>query len=245
MTKILLAIFLSGFEVASITPCKPGTPAPPGEHMGMVQFTFPGGRFDARATTVNFLMEWAYGLLPFQHSGGPGWMGDQRYDIVAKAPGEASEAEMKEMAQALLAERFHLKVHRETREEPVLILTTGKTPPKLFPPKEGEKYALVVNPVKGGDGKVATYRVTGTRFSFAALNRHFAWVLDRVIVNETGLKGDFDFTLELTPDENSPNPLDPEVLIGAMRDQLGLVVKRQKAPVDFLVVDGAERVREE
>ena len=61
------------FEVASITPCKPGTPEPPGEHAGMVQFTYPGGRFDAKATTLKFLLEWAYGILPSQHSGGPDW----------------------------------------------------------------------------------------------------------------------------------------------------------------------------
>jgi hypothetical protein len=59
------------FEVASITPCKPGTPEPPGEHAAMVQFTFPGGRFTARATSVKFLIEWAYDIQPSQHTGGP------------------------------------------------------------------------------------------------------------------------------------------------------------------------------
>src|SRR3979411_3242117 len=69
------------FEVASITPCKPGTPEPPGEHAGMVQFVYPGGRFDAKATTVKYLLEWAYGILPAQHTGGPSWMETDRYDI--------------------------------------------------------------------------------------------------------------------------------------------------------------------
>ena len=73
------------FEVASITPCKPGTPEPPGEHAGMVQFTYPGGRFRASATTLTFLVEWAYDIQPFQHSNGPSWLGTDRYDIVAKA----------------------------------------------------------------------------------------------------------------------------------------------------------------
>src|SRR5215475_12717335 len=90
------------FEVASITPCPPGTPAPPGEHAGMVQFTYPGGRFTARATTVKFLLEWAYDLLPAQHSSGPGWMSADRYDIIANAPGGATDEEMKLMARTLL-----------------------------------------------------------------------------------------------------------------------------------------------
>src|SRR4051812_45000393 len=73
------------FEVASVTPCKPGTPEPPGEHAGMVQFIAPGGRFRAGATTLKFLLEWAYGIQPSQHSNGPSWMESDRYDIEAKA----------------------------------------------------------------------------------------------------------------------------------------------------------------
>ena len=63
--------------------------------------------------------------------------------------------------------------------------------------------------------------MVATRFSLAQLNETFARQLGRVIVDQTGLEGDFDFTLDLTPDENRPNPLDPSIIIGAMRDQLG------------------------
>src|SRR5579864_8373915 len=109
------------FEVASITPCKPDTPEPPGEHAGMVQFTFPGGRFRASATTLKFLLEWAYGIQPQQHSGGPSWMGTDRYDVVAKAEGNATDDQQKLMVQTLLAERFALKVHREKKQLPVYV----------------------------------------------------------------------------------------------------------------------------
>jgi uncharacterized protein (TIGR03435 family) len=61
-------------------------------------------------------------------------------------------------------------------------------------------------------------------------------------VNNTGLDGEFDFTLDLTPDDSRPNPMDPTFLIGAMREQLGLTLKFEKTGVDFLVIDGAERV---
>jgi uncharacterized protein (TIGR03435 family) len=230
------------FEVASVTPCKPGTPEPPGEHMGMVQFTYPGGRFVAKATSVKFLFEWAYGLLPAQHSGGPSWIDNERYDIVAKAPGNANDHTMKLMAQALLKERFHLEFHRETRDVPVILISVGKNPPKLSAPKDDEKHSLHVAPQMGADQKITSYHVVATRFSIEQLNETFSRQLGRVIVNETGLDGDFDFSLDLTPDETRPNPLDASLIISAMHDQLGFVVKSQKAPIEFLVIDSIEKV---
>src|SRR5271156_1777131 len=115
------------FEGASITPCKPGTPEPGEERMGMVRFTYPGGRFEAKATSLKFLLEWAYSILPSQHSDGPSWMENDRYDIVAKADGNATNAQMRLMTRTLLAERFKLKFHRETKEVPVLVVSLGKT----------------------------------------------------------------------------------------------------------------------
>jgi uncharacterized protein (TIGR03435 family) len=230
------------FEVASITPCKPGTPEPPGLHRGMAHFTYPGGRFDAKATTLTFLLEWAYGILPAQHSGGPSWMETDRYDIVAKAEGNATDPEMKLMLRTLLAERFQLKLHTETKEIPVLVVSLGKTHPKLFPPKDGETHSIRIIPQMGPEQKVVSYHVVATRFSLEQLYEIFARQLDSVIVDRTGLKGDFNFTLDMTPDESRPNPLDPSLVISAMRDQLGLTLKSQKGPVDFLVIDSAERV---
>ena len=63
-----------------------------------------------------------------------------------------------------------------------------------------------------------------------------------IILNQTGLDGEYDFTLDLTPDETRPNPVDPTLLITAMREQLGLTLKSQKTQVDILVVDSAEKV---
>jgi uncharacterized protein (TIGR03435 family) len=230
------------FEVASITPCKPGTPAPPMEHAGMVQFTYPGGRFRASATTLKYLLEWAYDIQPSQHSGGPSWIDTDRYDVVAKAEGNATDAQMKLMVQTLLAERFQLKLHHDSKELPVYVISLGKTAPKLFPPKEGETHSIQIAPQMGPDQKVASFHITATRFSLTQLTDTFARQLGRVIVNKTGLDGDFDFTMDLTPDDSQPNPLDPSLLINAMRGQLGLNLQSQKAPVDFLVIDSAEKV---
>ena len=210
--------------------------------MGMVQFVYPGGRFNAKATSVKYLLEWAYDLLPAQHSSGPAWLGLERYDIEAKSPGAATDSEMKVMAQALLAEQFKLKMHHENREMPVLVLSVGKTAPKLFPPKDDEKRGMRIVPRKNDEQKVVAYQVVATRYSFAQLSSVFSRNFDRVIVNETGLNGDYDFTLEFAPDDSHPNPMDPALILDALQKQLGLVVKAQKSPVDYVVIDSVERV---
>ncbi|MBZ5677228.1 MAG: TIGR03435 family protein [Acidobacteriia bacterium] len=230
------------FEVASITPCPPGTPAPPTEHAGIAEFTSPGGRFRASATTVKFLLEWAYGIQPSQHSDGPAWLGTDRYDIVAKAEGNASDPQIKRMVQTLLAERFQLKLHRESKELSAYVISVGKTAPKLFPPKDDETHALRVAPQMGPNQKPVSYRVIATRYTLTQLTDIFARQMDSLVVNQTGLNGEFDFTLDLTPDEERPNPVDPTILMTAMREQLGLTMKSQKIPVDFLVIDSAEKV---
>ena len=211
------------------------------EHTGMADFTSPGGRFTARATTLKFLLEWAYGIQPAQHSGGPSWMGVDRYDIVAKADGNGTDGQMKLMVQTLLADRFQLKLHHERREISAYVIAVGKTAPKLFPSKDGESHALRIAPQMGTDQKIATYHIVATRYSLAQLADTFARQLGSVIVNNTGLDGEFDFTLDLTPDDSRPNPLDQTLLIAAMREQLGLALKFQKTAVDILVIDNAEK----
>jgi len=230
------------FEVASITPSKPGAPAVAKEHARMARFTAPGGRFSATATTLTTLFEWAWSIQPAEHSGGPAWMDTDRYDIAAKAEGNPSDDEMKRMVQTLLAERFQLKFHREKKNMGVLAMSTGKAAPKLAPPAEGETQAIRVIPQTGPDQKIASYRVVATRFPLSQLTAMLAQQLDRVVVNETGLDGDFDFTVDLTPDESLPNPLDPTLLMTAMREQLGLIFKSENAPVDIFVIDGAQKV---
>jgi uncharacterized protein (TIGR03435 family) len=230
------------FDVASITPCKPGTPEPPMEHTGLAQFISPGGRFTARATTVKFLLEWAYGIQPSQHSGGPSWIGVDRYDIVAKAADDATEEQIKLMTQALLADRFQLKLHRERREISAYVISQGKSAPKLSAPKDGETHSLGFAPKTSPDQKTTAYRLLATRYTLAQLADAFSRQLGGVIVNSTGLDGEYDFTLDLAPDESRPNPVDPTLLLAALRDQLGLTVKYQKTPIDLLVIDSAEKV---
>ena len=227
------------FEVASITPCPAGTPAPPMEHIGMTNWVAPGGRFTARATTVVFLMEWAYGIQPWQHSDGPGWLSSDRFDVVAKADHDASENEMKQMARTLLAERFGLKLHRESKELPAYVISVGKNAPKLFPPSDDETHDMRFSMTPGPDQKAAVVHINATRYTLAQLADVFARRMDRVIVNRTGMEGEYDFKLELTPDENHTSPVDQTLLLDALRQQIGLEVRPEKTAVYYYVIDGA------
>jgi uncharacterized protein (TIGR03435 family) len=236
------------FEVASITPCAPGTPPAPVEHIKTAQFTSPGGRFRASATTVKVLLEWAYAIQPSEHSGGPSWIGDDCYDVIAKAEGnaiaegKATDDRMRLMLRTLLADRFKLMLHRERKELSAYVISVGKTAPKLFPPKDGETNSVRFATQAVPDQNTVSYRIAFTRYTLKQLCDLFARQMDSVVVDRTGLNGEYDFTVELTPDESRPNPADPVLLITAMREQLGLTLKSQKTPVDVLVIDSAEKV---
>jgi uncharacterized protein (TIGR03435 family) len=191
---------------------------------------------------LQFLLEWAYGIQPSQHSSGPSWIATDRYDIVAKAEGNATDSQMKLMVQTLLSERFQLKLHHEKKNLSVLAISLGTTPPKLFPPKDEEVHAIRIVPQTDSDQKIFSFHIVATRFSLSQLSDTFARQLGRVIVNETGLDGDFDFTMDLTPTDSQHNPLEPSLLITAMQEQLGLKLKSRNAAVDYLVLDSAEKV---
>jgi uncharacterized protein (TIGR03435 family) len=193
---------------------------------------------------LKFLIEWAYGIQPSQHSAGPSWIGQDRYEIIAKAQGNPTDAQMKLMLQALLEDRFHLKIRHESKKMMVYVISVGKTAPHLETPKDGETHAIRVTPSMDADGKPASFHVVATKFSLAQLTDTFARQLDRPIVNKTGMDGEYDFTLDLTPDEGAPNPLDPSHVMDAIRRQLGLQLKTEDIPVDFLVIDSAEKVAE-
>lgn len=147
------------FEVASIKPSAPDT-------RGMMKMgTSPGGRYTASGITVKILIQQAYDLKDFQISGGPSWLTSERYDIVAKADmPNINRDQLKVLLQSLLAERFNLKVHRETKELPIYTLVVGKNGHKLHesevkpddapsaapPPDAGSRTVIAV--AAGGGG---------------------------------------------------------------------------------------------
>ena len=120
------------FEVASVKPNPGGGPGNGGVR------TFPGGRLTTQAAVVRSIIQFAYRLKPFQLLDGPEWINSTRYDIDAKADGNASSEQLSLMLLSLLEDKFKLKAHRETRQLSVYDLTLGKNGAKLLPPpKEG------------------------------------------------------------------------------------------------------------
>src|SRR5450755_783521 len=131
MTRIVIATLFLGaafgqtFDVASVKPATGNT----------ADFrVYPGGRLHVVGLTVNVILLEAYGLEHYQITGGPAWLGTDRFDIEAKAEGDPTKAQMMAMLQALLADRFQLKVHRESKEGNVYALVVGKSGHKLQPP---------------------------------------------------------------------------------------------------------------
>jgi uncharacterized protein (TIGR03435 family) len=218
------------FEVASIKP-----------HAGPV--TVSGGPFSSGprvryvAVMLTDLVTDAYGVRYEQVSGAPGW-GDgptgARYDIEAKAEGDAKPAkeQLRQMLQSLLAERFRLKVRRETVDTPIYALVLAKGGSKLKAVDKGE--GVRVRTSSAGqriDGK-ATMEFLAQQLSIGA---------GRLVLDRTGLTGNYEFTLEWTPDNAAPADDSPSISIfTAVQEQLGLKLEPAKAPVEMLIIEHAE-----
>jgi uncharacterized protein (TIGR03435 family) len=202
--------------------------------------------------------------------GGPSWLDSDRFDLSAKAEGAAGISKMiGAMLQSLLEERFQLKVHVEPREKPVYILTVAKGTAKLTPSKEGSCVPIDLNnlpkpgaPPQNFCGMPRTAFKNGVFSSdvFGATMEEFAGrvlgtQIDRPIVDKTGLTGRFDIHLEFARDMSAMmlngNPMPPPPpndsgapSIFAAVQQLGLKLSPDKAPVDVIVVDSAQKPSE-
>jgi bla regulator protein blaR1 len=245
------------FEVASIKPADPN-----GRGM-RVQFA-PGGRLTMNGATVKFLIQQAYGVKDFQITGGPNWIGSDRYDISTKAEGEGdiTPEQVKPMMQALLADRFKLTLHRETKEQPVYALVVGKNGPKLkeSAPEEnvGARDGASDGPRRGGmQIRMTRGQITAQGMSMEMLANQLSNRLGRNVLDKTELKGSYDFTLEFTPEGTQPMgprdggaeaPPPPESgapsIFTAVQEQLGLKLESQKGQVELLVLDRIERPSE-
>jgi uncharacterized protein (TIGR03435 family) len=241
------------FEVASVKPSKPDARG------SSFNFT-PGGGLTVQNGTLKGVIEAAYDVRDFQILGGPGWVASDRYDIFAKSlsgdppPQPANRQEdlrkTRQRLQALLAERFQLKVHRETKELPVFALVVGKNGSKLTESAEA--------PANSGAGiRSGCGQMTGTRTPMSILAVVLSRQLSRPVLERTGLSGKYDFQLGWTPDEGPcPAPPDgatpaaadssPELpsLLGALQEQLGLKLEPTKGPVEIIVIDHAEKAAE-
>jgi uncharacterized protein (TIGR03435 family) len=224
------------FEVASLKPSQPGA-------QGVVLHAAPGNRrYIATNENLKEMLVVTYRLRFDQVSGGPGWMATDHWDINAEAERPSSGEEFQVMLRNLLKERFKLEMHFETKERPVYVMSVDKAGMKMTPHEIGS----------GGDRRIDQTGSLKWTAKFVPMD-YFAWLLStrvgRPVVDRTGLKGTYDFTLSWTPGLSAQQP-DAAVdspgpgIVEAVQKQLGLKLEPQRAPVEFLVIDHAEKPAE-
>jgi uncharacterized protein (TIGR03435 family) len=215
------------FDVASIRPSEGGR-----ENVDVLP-----GSITMRNMRLSAAIRWAYNVLDVQVSG-PDWLTSTRFDIVAKAGTPAREAEMRTMMQKLLADRFKMEFHRQTKELQALILTVGKNGHKL---KEVEQE---------GSPSFSTGRMnlTGKGATVAQLIVFLSAQLRQPIIDQTGLAGRYDYFMDINAyitDEmrNQPGPPAeaPSIIAQALQSQLGLKVDPKKTPLEVLIIDKIEK----
>jgi uncharacterized protein (TIGR03435 family) len=254
------------FEVASVRPNVSGNPG------GSLRRQ-PGGRMDAVNMPLRMLILFAYQLQQLRLVGGPDWMATDRFDIAAKLEGDPPPADPRSGPDALalalrtlLADRFNLKVHYEMRELDIFALvparSAGNPGPVLErsmqdcspaalrargsePPPAGAAGASVFCGMQLGPGRL---RAGGMPLSQVA--NTLSGLVGRVVVDRTGLSGNWDFELVFDPStvagvrpgaDFSPSAPDAPSIFTAIQEQLGLKLEPTKGPAEVLVVDSVER----
>lgn len=223
------------FEVAVIHPVNPS------------EFSGWSGCSDSAATglmtctnvTLKRSIIGAYAVLPDQVLGGPDWIDLDRFQITGKASQPQDEKGLMAMLQTLLAGRFKLEMHRESRRAQAMVLEVAKGGPKLQP-AGAAAYSW----------KNVHDHLEATKLTMSELAEILSRNLNLPVIDRTGLNGEFNFTVRWNPDvteglnhDDSAVALRPEVAAAISR-QLGLTLKARKMPVEMFVVDHAEKPRE-
>ena len=230
------------FEVATV---KPSDPNVPGDW-----FRVNGRNFTTHNITLAGLIKFAYGIHGKQILNGPDWTDQDKYDIsaVPDQEGQPSGKQWKGMLQKLIAERFHMTMHMEQRELPVFAVTLAKDGPKNMAENTsgGSLPSLFF---RGAPGGIMLPAKNATMKDFTGLLQEV--VLDKPVVDQTGLKGRYDFNLTWAPDESqlggrfrppaNPPADAPPSLFTAAQEQIGLKIESTKAKVDVMVIDHVEK----
>lgn len=231
------------FEVATI---KPSDPAHPEQVI-----TLRGVEVITTNVTVHALINLAYWLHPKQLAGGPAWVETEKFDMAGKpdAPGQPNVDQMKVMIQKLLTDRFQLTFHFEKRELPVYAVRLAKTGAKIIKSQDDPKGIPGWNFGRNASGMIMAFR-NSPMSQFTAILQNST---DRPVVDDSGLTGRYDFTLNFTPDAAQaallggppPPPGDnPDAapdLFSAFQRQLGLKLEPARLPVDVMVIDKVEK----
>jgi uncharacterized protein (TIGR03435 family) len=225
------------FDVVSIKPTVSNRNGGPGPFVNTS-----AGRLFARGS-VQFFLQYAYGLQSFRIIGGPDWITSERFDIDAKqATGHDDFAQFPQMLRPVLAERFKLTIHREPRQMPAYALRLARSGPKMIAARPDDEPGT-----RGGNGQLVAKRMT-----MPALASILARMTSRPVQDRTALTGAFNFTLTWTPDDfQKPDPLgrapvnsEAPSLFTALQEQLGLKLESTQASVDVVIIDHIERPSE-
>ena len=207
------------FEVASIKPNRSAG--------GISSIRLSTGRVSMENVSLKKVILNAYGIPDDREYtiNGPDWLTSEHFDIDATFPADTPLLHVRQMAQRLLAERFMLTLHRETRQLPVYSLTVAKNGPKIHAVEDGQ------GQTSNGPGRLEAKKITMQKLADL-----LARPAGLPIVDSTGLKGVFDFTLEWSPDQAAEATAWPSIFT-ALQEQLGLKLESGKGPVEILVVD--------
>ena len=217
-----------------------------------------GAEFVARNHELRRLIAAAWNLPPRAVSGGPGWVDSDRYDILAKPPGQArpNTDEQMAMLRDLVTDRFHLTFHREPKDFSIYVLTVAKGGSKLkesAAPAGGQPEIVnVVYPEKDGGFILRLPARNATMAQFVSMLQR--GMFDRPVVDKTGLSGRYDFDLEWSPDETQfegqlarppdAGPPTKPSFFEAVQQQAGLRLEAARGPIQTIVIDKVERPAE-
>ena len=221
---LCLAQSTAEFEVVSVKPSvRAGNPG----------VRLDGSQFVSSGVPVRNLMYTAFNIPTWQLIGGPGWIDSESYDIVAKLPAGAKQEQVNIMMVSVLTDRFKLSVHRETRDYPIYRLVVAKNGSKLKDSTAERTRAIVTK------GHLSIQHASLPIFASYLSGGH---VTDRPVIDATEIKGNYDFSLDWTP-EDSPQDGDASgpSIFTALQEQLGLRLEASKSPFDFIVIDHIDR----
>jgi uncharacterized protein (TIGR03435 family) len=221
------------FAVATI---RPSSAAVQFEHDGKTE-TSPGS-VRMQDVSVQTCIKWAYGVQDSQISG-PAWIQSEKFDITAKADNPATDDQMKPMMQTLLADRFKLSFHHQSKELKAFVLTVAKGGAKLSPAAAPDAKPFRQNSANGTVAKSITIQEFADFISDP---------LQMPVVDETGLTGRYDFAIDFTPYLPDPahnmdgtKPDTTGILMAALEGELGLKMESRKTQVEVMVIDHVEK----
>jgi uncharacterized protein (TIGR03435 family) len=249
------------FEVASVKLNASDAPPTSRFPLGPGDAYVPGTLFSAKNQPLIVYIRFAFGRSQGEMLRAPSWVYDERFDIQGRATGEPTKDDMRLLVRRLLAERFKLAWHTEQQEGSVLVLmvaTPGRLGAQLARHRRDQscgddpKFAAIPCGSAGlvaastpGRGRVSGRAEPIARLAALLSNNALAGV-DRTVIDQTGLTGEFDFTMEwaipLPSVESQPTTDGTGPSLGtALREQLGLKLESTKGPVDVLVIDHVEK----